>query len=326
MIRRVSLPHFTLAVLLLAGILWMLTHRDMLNLNSITQALDAAGIWAPIVFVLIYAVATVLFFSGAILSLAGGALFGPVWGTVWNLAGATLGATAGFLLARTIAGEWVARRVGGRLRRVSDGVTAEGWRFVALMRLVPLVPFNLLNYVLGLTGISLPAYVVTSAVCMLPGAIAFTWLGYAGRSAAAGDIAALRYGLFGLGVLAMVAFLPRLFRRFRTQQPAWIESEELQHRLSTGAPIMLLDVRQPDEFTAPPGHLPGAVNVPLAELADRMAGLARDDRSIVVVCKTDRRSARAAAELLAAGLKDVSVLRGGTDGWHQRGLALEVVS
>ena len=158
---------------------------------------------------------------------------------------------------------------------------------------------------------------------MLPGTVAYTWLGYAGGSAAAGNTGALRYGLLGLGVLAMIAFLPRLFRRFRTQEPAWIESEELQRRLAAGDPVMLLDVRQPNEFTAPPGHLPGAVNVPLAELADRTTDLARRKQPIVVVCKTDRRSARAAADLSAAGLKDVAVLRGGTDGWHQRGLILE---
>jgi rhodanese-related sulfurtransferase len=160
---------------------------------------------------------------------------------------------------------------------------------------------------------------------MLPGAVAYTWLGYAGRRAAAGDTAALHYAPLGLGVLAMIAFLPRLFRRFRAQEPApaWIESDELQRRLTAGDHVMLLDVRQPDEFTSPPGHLPGAVNVPLAELADRTPGLARRKQPIIVVCKTDRRSARAAAELLAAGLRDVAVLRGGTDGWHQRGLALE---
>jgi uncharacterized membrane protein YdjX (TVP38/TMEM64 family) len=199
MIRRVPLIRLALALPLAAGAAWMLTHRDMLRLEAIEPALQALGIWAPIGFILIYATATVLFVSGAILSLAGGALFGPVWGTVWNLAGATLGATIAFLLARSVAGEWVARRIGGRLRRLVDGVTAEGWRFIALMRLVPLVPFNLLNYALGLTGISLPAYALTSAFCMVPGAIAYTWLGYAGRSAAAGDTAALRYGLLGLG-------------------------------------------------------------------------------------------------------------------------------
>ena len=153
--------------------------------------------------------------------------------------------------------------------------------------------------------------------------IAYTWLGYAGRSAAAGDAAALRYGFLGIGVLAMIAFLPRLFRRFRAKEPLWIEADELRRRLTAGDRLVILDVRQPDEFTSPPGHLPGAVNVPLTELADRTSDLASRNQPIVVVCKTDRRSAHAAADLLTAGLKDVAVLRGGTDGWHQRGLGLE---
>ena len=323
MIRRVPLTRLALLLLLASGVGWMLTHRDLLKVGAIEPALLALGIWAPIGFILIYAAGTVLFFSGAVLSLFGGALFGPVWGTAWNLAGATLGATVAFLLARTVAGEWVARRVGGRLRRLVDGVTTEGWRFVALMRLVPLVPFNLLNYALGLTGISLTAYVLTSAICMLPGAIAYTWLGYAGRSAASGDATALRYALFGLGVLAMIAFMPRLFHRLRAKAPVWIETDELQRRLAAGERLTLLDVRDAAEFTSPPGHLPGAVNVPLAELVERTPDLAQRQQPIVIVCKTDRRSARAAAELAAAGIKGVSVLRGGTDAWHQQGLALE---
>ncbi len=158
---------------------------------------------------------------------------------------------------------------------------------------------------------------------MLPGAIAFTWLGYAGRSAAAGDISALRYGLLGLAALAAITFVPHLFRRLRGQKPAWIEAGELRQRIAAGAPLLIVDVRQPEEFTAPPGHLPGAVNVPLDELAARMQALAAREQPIVVVCQTDRRSARAAAELLAAGLPEVTVLRGGTDGWHRQGLPLE---
>jgi uncharacterized membrane protein YdjX (TVP38/TMEM64 family) len=203
-----------IVVLLTLGIVWVLTHRAMLRPESIGLAIRALGAWAPIGFILIYTLGTVLFFPGSILSLLGGAVFGPLWGTAWNLTGATLGATIAFIVARTVAGGWVARRVGGRLRRLVDGVTAEGWRFVALMRLVPLIPFNLLNYALGLTGVSMVAYVLTSAVCMLPGAMAYTWLGYAGRSAAAGNGSALRYGLLGLGALAVIAFVPRLFHRF----------------------------------------------------------------------------------------------------------------
>jgi uncharacterized membrane protein YdjX (TVP38/TMEM64 family)/rhodanese-related sulfurtransferase len=311
------------ALVLAVAAAWLLTHREMIDLGTIEPALRSLGIWAPVGFVVIYATGTVLFFSGALLSLAGGALFGPIWGTIWNLLGATLGATIAFLLARNIAGAWVARRLGGRLRRLVDGVSAEGWRFVAVMRLVPLVPFNLLNYALGLTSISLPVYVLASLVCMLPGAIAYTWLGYAGRSAVAGDMSALRYGLLGLGVLAMIAFVPRLFRRLRAKEPAWIDSAELQRRLAADDALVIIDVRQPEEFTTPPGHLPGAVNVPLPELASRTSDIARRKKSVVLVCKTDRRSARAATELLAAGLQDVAVLRGGTDGWHRQGLALE---
>jgi rhodanese-related sulfurtransferase len=119
----------------------------------------------------------------------------------------------------------------------------------------------------------------------------------------------------------VIAFLSRLFGG-RSDEPAWIETTELQRRLA-GGDVLLVDVRQPEEFTAPPGHLPGAINVPLGDLASRTHDLAACGQPIVLVCKTDRRSARAAAELLAAGLRDVAVLRGGTDGWHARGLALE---
>ena len=121
----------------------------------------------------------------------------------------------------------------------------------------------------------------------------------------------------------MIAFVPRLFRRLRSNEAVWIETAELHRRLVAGDSLVIVDVRQPEEFTAPPGHLPGAVNVPLAELENRMPDLATHKRSIIVVCKTDRRSARAATQLLAAGLRNVAVLRGGTDEWHQRGYVLD---
>ena len=95
--------------------------------------------------------------------LAGGALFGPFWGSLWNLLGATLGATLAFLVARYVGGDWVERKAGGLLKRLIDGVDAEGWRFVAFVRLVPLFPFNLSNYVLGLTRIPLHQYVIATS-------------------------------------------------------------------------------------------------------------------------------------------------------------------
>src|SRR4249920_25540 len=118
----------------------------------------------------------------------------------------------------------------------------------------------------------------------------------------------------------MIPLLSRLFRRREDAAPAWIDIDALNRRMSAGPPMLLIDVRGPDEFNAPPGHLPGAVNIPLAELSDRMNEVTAPARPVVLVCKTDRRSAKAAETLLAAGIREVTVLRGGTDGWHQRGL------
>ena len=118
----------------------------------------------------------------------------------------------------------------------------------------------------------------------------------------------------------MPGFLSRLFRRSPTTEPAWIDIDELRRRLDA---VVLIDVRGPDEFNAPPGHLPGAINVPLPEFPARIAEVTAHARPVVVVCKTDRRSATAAGMLQAAGLRNVTVLRGGTDGWHERGLPLD---
>lgn len=206
-------------LLLLAGIggaiAWAVLHRGRFDPAAIDAWLSGLGTWAPVAYVALYAAATVVFLPGSVFALAGGALFGPAWGAILNLAAATLGAGAAFLVARYLAGDWVARRTAGRLRRLIQGVEVEGWRFVAFVRLVPLFPFNLTNYALGLTRIHFASYLVTSFVCMAPGAIAYTWLGHAGREALAGDTSAIRYGLLALGLLAAFVLGPRLVRRLR---------------------------------------------------------------------------------------------------------------
>jgi rhodanese-related sulfurtransferase len=125
------------------------------------------------------------------------------------------------------------------------------------------------------------------------------------------------------GAEDMPGLLDRLLGRSKDAVPDWIDVDTLRQRQVAGEPVLLIDVRGDDEFGAPPGHLPGAVNIPLPELPGRVAEVAGQSRPVVLVCKTDRRSAKAAEILLAAGVPDVAVLRGGTDGWHQRGLPLD---
>ena len=113
-----------------------------------------------------------------------------------------------------MAGDWVGRRAKGWLARLVRGVEEEGGRFVAFVRLMPLFPFNLLNYALGLTRIALAQYAAASAVCMLPGAFAYAYIGYAGREALGGGDDVLRKVVLGAMLVAAAGFVPRLVRRF----------------------------------------------------------------------------------------------------------------
>ena len=292
--------------------------RDRFDVAALQTWVESAGSAAPLVFIALYAAATVLFLPGSVITLAGGVLFGPVWGTLWSLTGATLGAALAFLIARYLGGDWIARRAGPRLSRLNDGVAAEGWRFIAFVRLVPLFPFNLLNYALGLTRIAFLPYVLASALFMLPGALAFTWLGYAGREALSGGEGTVRAILIALALVTSMAFLPRWIRKFRAKPMP--DVDELKRQLDAGEDVLVLDVRGASEFTGEGGHISGALNLALEDLPKRMAELEDYKQSTIrLVCRTDRRSAQAAQLLTAAGFIDAQPVRGGMTAWHAKG-------
>ena len=310
---------WVLGALLLAVVAVGLVYRDQINPADIEAWIRGSGGLAPLLFLGVYVVGAVAFIPGSVLTLAGGALFGPVLGTVVNLAGATIGGTLAFLIARYLAADWAAAKAGGRLKRLKEGVEAEGWRFVAFTRLVPLFPFNLLNYALGLTRIGVVPYVLATLVCMVPGAIAYTYLGYVGREAAAGAEGLIQKGLIGLALLAVAAFLPRLVARMRRRP--MLNPETVASRQAAGEDLVLVDVRSPEEFTGELGHVPGARNIPVDELAHRLDELADAvEKPVALFCKTDRRSAKAAAILARNGFADTHVVRGGMTAWVQHEL------
>lgn len=112
--------------------------------------------------------------------------------------------------------------------------------------------------------------------------------------------------------------LSKLLGRSAQDGVTWIEASELMTLLETAPPPLIVDVRRPDEFTGPLGHITSAQNVPLDELAGRAADLLREQRPLVLVCHTDRRSSAAADQLRRAGGRDVSILRGGMVAWRSR--------
>ncbi|MBU6444009.1 MAG: VTT domain-containing protein [Alphaproteobacteria bacterium] len=322
------LPRIGLLILLCMAALLAYTHRDALDAKGIMQAVQSAGVFAPLAFMAIYAAATVAFVPGSVLTLAGGALFGPLAGTFYSLTGATIGATLAFLAGRHLGLDRLRARLGGRAAQIIEGVEREDWRFVALVRLVPLVPFNLLNYALGLTRIRLIRYVVTSYVAMLPGAFAYTYLGYAGREAAAGNSGLIQKGLLALALLAAVALLPRLIQRIRktkAPEPDKLLAAELKERLDQGPDdIAVLDVRSLKDYAGSGGHIPNARNIPLAELSARLGELScYRNRPLAVVCNTNRMSGQAVVLLRDAGFRQVILIEDGMAGWNRQGFVTE---
>lgn len=304
-----------LGLILIAGIVLAVLYRDVFTVQALEARVGAMGMAGPLLFMAVYALGAVFFLPGSVLTLAAGALFGPLWGTLYALLGATAGATLAFLVSRHLAGEWVRKRVGGRLSMLVAGVEREGWRFVAFTRLVPLFPFNLLNYALGLTRIPLWHYVLASFVCMAPGALAYVWLGYAGREALAGGEGLIRTVLIALALLAAVMFLPRLVRRLHGAQELSVQA--LKQALDEGR-LTLLDVRSPEEFSQ--GHVQGAVPVPLDELLAAPSRVAeRFDTPLALICRTDMRSAKAWQALQRAGVAQAVVVTGGMEAWRRAG-------
>ncbi len=140
---------------------------------------ESLGIWGPVLFALLYIVITVALIPGSIFTIGGGAVFGVIPGTIYVSVGATIGATCAFLLGRTLMRDWVERRVQGspKLKAVDEAVEREGGRIVFLLRLSPLVPFSISNYVYGLTKVQLGSYVLATWIGMIPGILLYAYIG-----------------------------------------------------------------------------------------------------------------------------------------------------
>jgi uncharacterized membrane protein YdjX (TVP38/TMEM64 family) len=193
------------AVVVVARLTGLSGYISLDGLNRLRDWIDGFGVVAPLVFIAIYAVATVAFLPGTPLSLLAGLIFGPVFGTLWAVIGATIGATLAFLVGRYAARDlvegWTAKDE--RVRKLDEGVERQGWRMLLITRLVPVFPFNLQNYAYGITKIGLGTYVLLTAVCIVPGAAAYTFAG--GSLASAGQDPTRTFVYLGVAAVFFVA-------------------------------------------------------------------------------------------------------------------------
>jgi uncharacterized membrane protein YdjX (TVP38/TMEM64 family) len=187
--------------------------------------IDGLGAIAPLAFILLYIVITVAFVPASVVTLGAGVVFGVVKGSALVFVGAMLGATAAFLVGRYVARGWVSSKIAKnpKFQTIDDAIARDGRKIIFLLRLSPVFPFNLLNYSLGLSQISLKDYVIGS-VGMLPGTIMYVYLGsLAGNLATLGadssqppEAAMVQWVIRIVGLIATVAvtlYVTRIARR-----------------------------------------------------------------------------------------------------------------
>ncbi|WP_338748185.1 TVP38/TMEM64 family protein [Janibacter alittae] len=164
-------------VVILLGLVLLALVLGTPDIAAIRSQVASAGAWGPVIFFALYVVLALVPSPKALLTIAGGALFGLWSGAALSLAGALVGAVISFGLGRALGREAVDRLTRGRVERVDALLSAHGLSAVLLVRLVPLVPFDVINYAAGLTGVRVRHYVLGSAVGMVPGCLAYAALG-----------------------------------------------------------------------------------------------------------------------------------------------------
>lgn len=157
---------------------------------------------------------------------------------------------------------------------------------------------------------------------MLPGAIAYTYLGYIGKEAATGGEDLVQKAMLALALLAIVSFIPRIISNIR--RGPMVDTGTLKQRLEAGEDFLLLDVRTSDDYFGEQGHIAGSTLLPVEELEQRLDEL-KDyrEKPVLTICRTDRKSAKAAEILKKNGFSNVHIVKMGMTDWIKDNLPVE---
>jgi len=190
-------------------------------LHELQRRVARMGVMGGVVFGLVYIAAVLLFVPGSVLTLAAGLVFGLGWGTVVVSVASTTAAAVAFLIARYLARGRVEALARGheKFAAMDRAIREKGWKVVVLLRLSPVVPFSLSNYLYGLTAVDFWPYVLASWLAMLPATVLYVYLGTAGRAAAAGGgtRSPWEWALLAAGLVATVVVTVVLTRAARRE-------------------------------------------------------------------------------------------------------------
>lgn len=181
--------------------------------DQVQDWLARAGFWAPLLYILLYTLGTLLLLPSTPLNLSGGALFGVAWGTLWTTLAALLAAVVAFAFARTIGRDWTARRFRGRWEAIDRELAQGGLYYMTAIRLLPLIPYGLVNFAAGLTSIRGRDYLLGTALGTVPGILPFVMMGAGLQALRQGNPLLIAIGLGLTGILVGGATWYRRSRR-----------------------------------------------------------------------------------------------------------------
>lgn len=185
------------------------------NLEHLQTQLQQMGILAPILYIFVYTVATILILPSTALNLLGGAFFGVFWGTLWTSIAAITAAIVAFTFTRTVGRKWVKNKLAGRWQVLDAEIHQGGLFYLFAIRLLPIIPYGLVNFTSGLTSISFKDYLIGTTLGTVPGLLPFVMLGSSGLKAVkTGEILPL---ITALSLIGMLVFGATWYRRRRTQ-------------------------------------------------------------------------------------------------------------
>lgn len=223
--QKASFTRPLIFILLVAGLLVaarVFNLQEYVQEDRLRRFIAAFGMWGPAIYLLVWAIVPVLMMPCLPITLAGGILFGPLWGVIYVSVGATSGASLAFLVSRYLARDWVAVRLSGsRLAHLDDKVTRHGWKIVAFTRLIPVLPFFLLNYAFGLTRIPFLPYALATFFGMLPWTIAFVLVSSSLLTLLQGQVSI--WLIIGIILVALVSLLPVIYKKIKARQGETVE-------------------------------------------------------------------------------------------------------
>ena len=191
--------------------------RQYLTVDSLGRFLDSTGIWAPVVYIILYAAGICLFLPGTLLTGLGAALFGPYWGFVYVWIAAMIGSSAAFFIGRTLGREFAANLVGDKLKKYDDAIERNGFATVLYLRLA-YFPFTPMNFGMGLTKVHFRDYAAGTGLGIMVGTFIFTFfIGTLKDVWASGDWSRLlSYKVFfSIALFIFSFFIPKIIKRIK---------------------------------------------------------------------------------------------------------------